>query len=62
VRLRLLGIDSEAVFTSRTTLVALDGGDELEVVAPSPGQVSALRFGDIEIPRKTGSGAPPSPH
>jgi CubicO group peptidase (beta-lactamase class C family) len=46
-----LGIDSEAVFTSPTSLTTLDGGDVFSVLVDEGGRVTALKFGDFEIPR-----------
>lgn len=48
----ILGLDSDVVFTAPKTMTALDGGEELEVVAPAPGKVTAVRFGDWEITRR----------
>jgi CubicO group peptidase (beta-lactamase class C family) len=48
-----LGIDSEAVFTSPTSLTTLDGGDALSIVVAPDGRVTALKFGDFEIPRSS---------
>jgi hypothetical protein len=47
-----LGIDSEVVFTSPTSLVTLDGGDTLTLVVGEAGRVTALAYGDFQIPRR----------
>jgi hypothetical protein len=47
-----LGIDSEVVFTTPTTLVALDGGDSLSLEIGEGGRVAALQFGPFRVPRQ----------
>jgi CubicO group peptidase (beta-lactamase class C family) len=47
-----LGILSEAIFTSPTSVTLLDNGDPLTVVTGADGKVSALRYGSIELPRR----------
>jgi CubicO group peptidase (beta-lactamase class C family) len=46
-----LGIDSEVVFTSPTSLVALDGADSLSLETGDGGRVTALQFGPLRVPR-----------
>lgn len=48
VAVPLLGIRSDAVLTSTSTIVLLDSGDTLSVV----GAATALRFGPLELPRR----------
>jgi len=48
VAVPVLGIRSDAVLTSPTSLVLLDSGDSLAIV----GAVTALRFGPLELPRR----------
>ena len=49
VAVRLLGIKSDAVLTTASTMVLLDSGDTLNIV----GAATALRFGPLELPRRS---------
>jgi CubicO group peptidase (beta-lactamase class C family) len=46
-----LGGKSEAVFTSPTDVVVLDGGNGFKIAPDSKGRITALEFGSFKIPR-----------
>jgi CubicO group peptidase (beta-lactamase class C family) len=54
----LLGAKTEMVFTSTTRLVTLDAGDEFSITTSDDGQVTALNFGYLKVPRRTADPTP----
>ena len=51
VEIPILGVSSEIVLTSPTTLVMLEAGADVERVLDAEGRVTALRIGSLELPR-----------